>query len=204
MRRWARSALPHDQEVLALADQRLGCPRWRHAIRAQQFHRIMRVRQVPRRPSRRPVRYPRRCCAWYPDRGMDVRAWGSRSRTPRSGWRARWRWRGGPTTRNRGRRSSSVQPRRGSRGVRPAQLRCGGLPPKYVDGLGRAARSADEPGCRRLAGAGSGDGYAMDGGHRHTDRRCRTAGGSARSRAAGVAADWRVAALACWSAWRSG
>jgi hypothetical protein len=119
-------------------------------------------------------------------------------------WRARWRWRGGPTTRNRGRRSSSVQPRRGSRGVRPAQLRCGGLPPKYVDGLGRAARSADEPGCRRLAGAGSGDGYAMDGGHRHTDRRCRTAGGSARSRAAGVAADWRVAALACWSAWRSG
>jgi hypothetical protein len=44
MRRWARRALPRDQEVRTLADQGLGRPRRWHAIRSQQFHPIMRVR----------------------------------------------------------------------------------------------------------------------------------------------------------------
>jgi hypothetical protein len=44
MRRWARSALPRDQEVRTLADQGLGRPRRWHAIRSQQVHPIMRVR----------------------------------------------------------------------------------------------------------------------------------------------------------------
>jgi hypothetical protein len=44
MLRWARSALPRDQEVLTLADQGLWSPRLWHAIRSQQFHPIMRVR----------------------------------------------------------------------------------------------------------------------------------------------------------------
>jgi hypothetical protein len=38
MLRWARSALPLDQEVLVLADQGLWSPRLWHAIRSQQFH----------------------------------------------------------------------------------------------------------------------------------------------------------------------
>ena len=44
MLRWARSALPLDQEVLTLADQGVWSPRLWHAIRSQQFHPIMRVR----------------------------------------------------------------------------------------------------------------------------------------------------------------
>ncbi len=44
MLRWARSALPRDQEVLTLADQGLWSPRRWPAIRSQQFHPIMRVR----------------------------------------------------------------------------------------------------------------------------------------------------------------
>ena len=44
MLRWARSALPLDQEVLVLADQGLWSPRRWPAIRSQQFHPIMRVR----------------------------------------------------------------------------------------------------------------------------------------------------------------
>jgi hypothetical protein len=44
MLRWARSALPLDQEVLTLADQGVGSPRLWHAIRSQQVHPIMRVR----------------------------------------------------------------------------------------------------------------------------------------------------------------
>jgi len=44
MRRWARSALPLDQEVRTLADQGLGRPRRWHAIRSQQVHPGMRVR----------------------------------------------------------------------------------------------------------------------------------------------------------------
>jgi hypothetical protein len=44
MLRWARSALPLDQEVLTLADQGLWSPRLWHAIRSQQVHPIMRVR----------------------------------------------------------------------------------------------------------------------------------------------------------------
>ncbi len=94
---------------------------------------------VPRRPSRRPVRCEGRCGAGRPDRGMDGWAWGMRSRLPRRGWRACWRWRGGPTTRNRGRRSSGVQPRQGT-------LR--GLP--CAAGTRRAAAEA-----RRWAGTGS-------------------------------------------------
>ena len=46
MRRWARRALPRDQEVLVLADQGVGRPRRWHAIRSQQVHPIMRVRTV--------------------------------------------------------------------------------------------------------------------------------------------------------------
>jgi len=44
MLRWARRALPRDQEVRTLADQGLGRPRRWHAIRSQQVHPIMRVR----------------------------------------------------------------------------------------------------------------------------------------------------------------
>jgi hypothetical protein len=44
MLRWARSALPRDQEVRTLADQGVGRPRLWHAIRSQQVHPIMRVR----------------------------------------------------------------------------------------------------------------------------------------------------------------
>ena len=44
MRRWARRALPRDQEVRTLADQGVGRPRRWHAIRSQQVHPIMRVR----------------------------------------------------------------------------------------------------------------------------------------------------------------
>jgi hypothetical protein len=44
MLRWARSALPRDQEVLTLADQGVWSPRLWHAIRSQQVHPIMRVR----------------------------------------------------------------------------------------------------------------------------------------------------------------
>ena len=82
----------------------------------------------------------------------------------------------------------------GCRGVRPAPLGRGGLPPKEIDGLGLATRSVDGPGCRRLAVAGGGGGHAVDGGRRHADRRCSTAGGSARSRAPGAADDGRAAA----------
>jgi len=44
MLRWARSALPLDQEVRVRADQGVGRPRRWHAIRSQQVHPIMRVR----------------------------------------------------------------------------------------------------------------------------------------------------------------
>ena len=44
MLRWARSALPLDQEVRVRADQGVGRPRRWPAIRSQQFHPIMRVR----------------------------------------------------------------------------------------------------------------------------------------------------------------
>ena len=110
MLRWARSALPRDQEVLVLADQGVWSPRRWHAIRSQQFHPIMRVRTTSTFAPTGPG--ASRCCAWRPDRGMDGWARGSPSRTHPSGWRARWRWRGAPTMRNRGRRASSVQPRR--------------------------------------------------------------------------------------------
>ena len=40
MLRWARSALPRDQEVLVLADQGVGSPRRWHAIRSQQGVRL--------------------------------------------------------------------------------------------------------------------------------------------------------------------
>jgi len=44
MLRWARSALPLDQQVRVLADQGVGRPRRWPAIRSQQFHPIMRGR----------------------------------------------------------------------------------------------------------------------------------------------------------------
>ena len=51
--------------------------------------------------------------AWRPERGIDARAWGAPCSMRPRGWRARWPWRGGQVMRNRGRRSSSVRPRRG-------------------------------------------------------------------------------------------
>jgi len=56
MLRWARSALPLDQEVLTLADQGLWSPRLWHAIRSQQFHPIMRVRPTSTVAPTGPVR----------------------------------------------------------------------------------------------------------------------------------------------------
>jgi hypothetical protein len=51
--------------------------------------------------------------AWRPERGIDARAWGAPCSMRPRGWRARGPWRGGQVMRNRGRRSSSVRPRRG-------------------------------------------------------------------------------------------
>ena len=56
MRRWARRALPRDQEVLTLADQGLWSPRRWHAIRSQQDHPGMRVRPTTTVAPTGPVR----------------------------------------------------------------------------------------------------------------------------------------------------
>ena len=63
-------------------------------------------------PSGRSQSIPSRG-AWRPERGIDARAWGAPCSMRPRGWRARWPWRGGQVMRNRGRRSSSVRPRRG-------------------------------------------------------------------------------------------
>jgi len=126
--------------------------------------------------------------AWRPERGIDARAWGAPCSMRPRGWRARWPWRGGQVMRNRGRRSSSVRPRRGCCvGCRAPSGR-GGRPLTDIDGRGRALRSGDGRGCGGLAVSGGGDGHAGDGGRRRTDRRCSAAGGAVRSRTAGAAA----------------
>jgi hypothetical protein len=68
MLRWARSALPLDQEVLTLADQGVWSPR-RWGTPSGRSRSIPSCGCAPRRPSRRPVRRASRCCAWRPDRG---------------------------------------------------------------------------------------------------------------------------------------
>jgi hypothetical protein len=81
----------------------------------------------------------------------------------------------------------------------PAPVGRGGRPPKYVDGRGRAPRSGDGPGCGGLAGTGGGAGHAVDGGRRHADRRCSTAGGSATPPHAGGTGGVRAPPRRRWS-----
>jgi hypothetical protein len=193
MLRWARSALPRDQEVLTLADQGVWSPRRWHAIRSQQFHPIMRVRPTSTFAPTGQVRQAVLRLAPGPGHGW-VGVGVAFKHAPK-------------------RIAGTLAVAWGADHAEPwAPL--GERSAARVDAAWDALRSWDEAGFRQstsmgwdwqrgqvtdpdaggLAVSGSGDGHAVDGGRRHADRRCRTAGGSARSLEAGAADDRRAAA----------